>query len=83
MAKIGSKFTIDLTKITIAEWRTMWDYNKPDAERDGIISKVSGLTPAEVLALTFRDYQALCAAIREEAGKPLADPNSASASISD
>lgn len=69
------KFTINLDEITITEWRTMFDIMTTNDERDRIISQVTGLSIDEIRKLRFRDYQAMTAAIREEAGKPLANPN--------
>ena len=72
---------IDLRKISVIEWRTLWLPGN-DAEGDAILSRVSSIPLEEIQKLNFYDYRALCDAVREKARKPLEDPkNSASASI--
>ena len=79
----GRKIVVDLTKITISEWRLMWSMESDETKSDEILGRCTGMSVEQVQALLLRDYQALCKAVREEAAAPLADPNSPSASTED
>jgi hypothetical protein len=77
----GSEIVVDLTKISIKEWREMWDLHSDDAKSDEIFGRCVGMSLDEVQALNFRDFQQVGRAIREAASQPLEDPkNLASAS---
>jgi len=72
---------IDLTQITVSEWRDLFSNSQPEHEGDKTVSKVSGLTVKEVRDLALYDYRALFKEILEKSQKPLDDPkNSVSAS---
>jgi hypothetical protein len=66
---------IDLNKITIAEYRSLFDKNQTQDEEDQIIAKAAGLTVEELRALTYIEYRRLTAAFFDTAKNPLADPN--------
>ena len=69
---------IDLTQITISEWRNLFDNSQPEHDGDKTVAKASGLTVKEVRDLALYDYRALFKAVIEKSAKPLednADPN--------
>lgn len=69
------EFTIDLGKITIAEYRSLFKVEQSEADGDAIIGKAVGLTGDEVGALTMIDYKRLLKQFYATAREPLADPN--------
>lgn len=73
---------IDLSQITISEWRGLFDNSQPEHEGDKIIAKVSGLTVKEVRDLALYDYRALFKEILEKSAKPLETDEKNSASVS-
>ncbi len=79
----GSEIKVDLSKISIMEWRLMWKFDSDENKSDEIMGACVGMTVKEIQKLLFRDYQAIARAIRTEASAPLTDPNSPSASTSD
>lgn len=71
----GREITIDLGKISIREWRALFDRNQPEEDEFGTIGKVVGLTVEQVGALPFPDWQRVYRAVLKKAQEPLADPN--------
>lgn len=72
---------INLRKITVSEWRALFESTQPEHEGDETLAKVSGMSVADIRDLPLYDYRALFKAIMDKAAKPLeSDPNSASAS---
>jgi hypothetical protein len=74
----GQEITFDFDKITIKEYRKLFDKDTTDTEGDAILSKVAGIkvnddTPA-------RTFMLLKEAFWKRAANPLTDPNSQSAS---
>lgn len=55
----GRTLNIDLTKITIGEYRALFNREQDQGEEDATIGKVVGLTAVEVVDLPFPDYRAL------------------------
>lgn len=70
----GRGVTIDLSKITLKEWRALFDGSQPEAAGDEIIGKITGLTPEEVLDLPILDWKGLIAAILKKYRDPLQTP---------
>jgi len=68
-------FVIDLSKITIAEYRSLFSSEQSEADGDAIIGKAVGLSGAEVGALNMLDYKRLIKTFYAKAREPLADPN--------
>jgi len=78
----GRELTVDLTKISIREYRRLFkDETTPD-EEDVLLAPCFGLTLEEFEALPYPDYKRVTKAFFERARDPLADPNSVSASTS-
>ena len=70
----GIEVNLDLNKITLAEYRSLFDDHSPD-EDDAIIAHASGMTVEELQVLGYTDYRALITHFWEKAKDPLADPN--------
>lgn len=78
----GRALSIDLTRMSMREYRTLFD-PKIEPEKDDLIyAKVLGITPDELIDLPQPDYRAACFAVIDAARKPLDNPNSQSASTS-
>jgi len=71
----GRVLTVDLTKISIREYRALFAKDQPQAEEDATLAKAAGLTVEELLELSQPDYRRLVALFFEKAREPLADPN--------
>lgn len=76
------KITIDLYKITIKEYESLFDETKTDADKRALMCKTFGMEPADFEALPMPDGVKLQRAFWEAAREPLKDPNSESASTS-
>jgi hypothetical protein len=65
-----------MSKITMREYRNIFDKEQPPDEEDRTIAKVYGLSPDELIDLSFPDYKRLAAAFFDAARDPVtADPN--------
>jgi hypothetical protein len=71
----GREIDFDLTRITVREYRALFDPKQPQADEDAAIVKVCGLTPDEYLELSLLDQKVLFKAFIRKAREPLADPN--------
>jgi hypothetical protein len=78
----GRELTVDLTKISIREYRRLFIDETTLDEEDALLAPCFGLTLEEFQTLPYPDYKAATHAFFERARKPLADPNSVSASTS-
>jgi hypothetical protein len=76
------KFDVDLSKISIKEYRLLFDTAHPAEQDDALYARCLGLTIDEFQALPYPDYRRAIKAFFDKAKEPLADPNSASVSIS-
>ena len=71
----GREITFDLEKMTIKEFRELFDNNQPDSKGDEVMARVSGMTVEEIEALSFNEYKKFSKAFFKKAKEPLADPN--------
>ena len=72
----GREVTLDLSKITREEYRTLFDPKQDRVKESEIIARVSGLTFDEVDGgLSMLDWKRLAAAFFKKCREPLADPN--------
>jgi hypothetical protein len=71
--KDGREIDIDLSKISIAEYRSLFDPEKKADDGDGIIAKVTGLTEQEIGSLSYTDYKKLAKVFFKKAAEP--DPS--------
>ncbi len=70
----GREIRIDLNRITIAEWRRLFDPSQPPEEEDTILAKAAGMTIEEWQALGLVDWRKVSTAILEKGRNPLKDP---------
>lgn len=79
----GETVNIDVSQMTMKEWRDFTSPTGPAERDDEIISKCSGIPVERLLDGVFLrdDYRRLVFGIMKAAREPLADPNSQSASI--
>jgi len=66
---------IDLSKLTIAEFRSLFDKEQKQEDEDEIMARVCGLTADELRELSYLDYKKLTGAFFKKARDPLADPS--------
>lgn len=71
----GRVLTVDLTRVSIREYRALFVKDQPQAEEDATLAKAAGLTVEELLGLSQPDYRRLAALFFKLAREPLADPN--------
>lgn len=72
--KDGREITFDLDKITIKEYRALFETSQ-DEEDYATIAKASGLNPDDVAGLSYSDWRRLTRAFFKKAAEPLEDPN--------
>ena len=70
----GTLVTIDLTKISIKEWRDIWSPFTADEAGDASVAKITGLTVERVSAMPLLDYKRITLAASRKFREPLADP---------
>jgi hypothetical protein len=74
--KLGDlEVTIDLNKITIKEFRSLFDKEQSDDEGDKILAKACGLNAEQVSNLPYPDYRRLSKAFFEAVKEPEKDPS--------
>jgi len=66
---------IDLSKLTIAEFRSLFDKEQKQEDEDEIMARVCGMTAEELRELSYLDYKKLTTAFFKKARDPLADPS--------
>ena len=74
------KFEVDLSRISIKEYRLLFDTAHTPEQDDELYARCLGLTIDELQALPLPDYRRAIAEFFIKAREPLSDPNSASAS---
>lgn len=79
----GRNIKVDLSEITIAEWRFMWAFDSDNDKSDAILGSVVGMTVKEIQTLKYQDFKRLTKAVIEAAAQPMADENLAKASTTD
>lgn len=76
----GREIVFDLSKISIREYRALFDTGQPEEDEYRTLAKATGLSAKEIGDLSFPEWRKLYRAFLEKCAQPLADPNSASAS---
>ena len=79
----GREIKVDLSKITIKEWRFMWAFDSDNDESDKILGGCVGMTVEEIQDLLRDDFRRLIKFVVEASKNPLDDENLAEASTSD
>jgi hypothetical protein len=71
----GREIEFDLSKITIEEYRALFDPTQPNEEEYEILAKCARLKADEVRKLSLADWKRFGGAFFKKAREPLADPN--------
>jgi hypothetical protein len=79
----GKVVTLDLSKITMGEWRSYFSGRGSALSDDKFIEKITGIQNKEQDAMLRDDYRRIVQAIVQEGNRPLDNPNSQSESTSD
>ena len=74
------EITIDLTKITLREYRALFDKSQKPEEEDAVLCRVFDMTLEEYQTLPYPTWRKLTELFFERARSPLSDPNSPSES---
>jgi len=76
----GRSITVDISTMTVKEWRGFWKLTTPDTESDAVISRLTGIPAKEIPSLLNDDLRRITTEIVKLSNRPLNDPNSPSAS---
>jgi hypothetical protein len=68
-------FEVDLSQISIKEYRLLFEASHPADQDDVLYARCLGLTVDELQALPLPDYRRAIKAFFDKAKEPLADPN--------
>lgn len=71
----GQVVELDLNRVTVREYRAMFDASQPQAEEDATLAKAYGMTVEQITELSLVDYKRLAREFFDAARNPLADPN--------
>lgn len=78
----GSEITVDLTQISLREYRALFDKTQTPEEEDAVLCRVFGLTLEEYQTLPYQTWKRLTMLFFERARSPLAEKNLVSESTS-
>ena len=78
--KDGKVITVDVSELTVSEWRSFISPKGTQEQEDSVVSKCSGLTTDEVKEIKQLDFRKIVKEIVRQIREPLADPNYQSAS---
>jgi hypothetical protein len=73
--KDGKVIQVDVSSMTVAEWRRFVSPNGTVADENAIITKCTGITADEIEKLNYQDFRRLVKAIVVNAREPLNDPS--------
>ena len=73
--KDGKVIQVDVSNMTVAEWRGFVSPNGTVADENAIITKCTGLTADEIEKMNYQDFRRLVKAIVVNAREPLNDPS--------
>lgn len=79
----GTELDIDLYKVSIKEWRSMFDPEQSDEEGDKLLAKIVGTDVEYLQSLSQPDFRLVLQSVILKAREPLLDPNSQSGSTED
>jgi hypothetical protein len=69
------EITFDLSKMTIKQYRGMFDTQEDDNKTDETLARVAGMTLEDLQSLPFPDYRKVARAFFTRCRQPDADPN--------
>lgn len=71
----GRAVTFDLTRITMREFRSLFDGAQANEVGDELVGRTCGMSGDDLGALPYVDYRRLMAAFFKRCREPLADPS--------
>ena len=71
----GREIVFDLRRLTIKEYRALFQPDQPDAEEYATLAKVTGLSADEIANLPLLEWKRLYLAFMSACAQPLTDPN--------
>lgn len=71
----GKKITVDVTGLTVKDWRDFTTKRGTIKDENAVISKCTGLKPEEIETLDYQDFRKITVAIVRAANEPSPDPN--------
>ena len=72
----GREITVDIGRISVREYRALFNPEQKQDDEDSTLAKVAGLAVDELLDLSQPDYRRLITAMLADAKQPLdADPS--------
>ena len=71
----GREIDFDLSKISIREYKALFDRDQSDEDEYATLAKVSGVKPDDVEEMPLDDWKRFYKAFITKATTPLADPN--------
>ena len=78
----GEKITVDVSTLTVGEWRGFFDTTQSNEDGDKVITRMTGVSADKLLDMLRADYAIIFRTIMTLSNSA-ADPNSASESTSD
>jgi hypothetical protein len=73
--KDGKVIQVDVSNMTVAEWRRFVSPSGTVADENAIITKCTGLTADEIEKMNYQDFRRLAKAVIQNAREPLNDPS--------
>lgn len=70
----GREITFDFSKLSLKEYRSLFDKDQTPEKEDEVIARVCGLTTEEYTSLSYQDWKKLLRSFFERSREP-ADPN--------
>ena len=71
----GREIDFDLSKISIGEYKALFDRDQSDEDEYATLAKVSGVKPEDVKEMPLDDWKRFYKAFLAKAVAPLDDPN--------
>ena len=72
----GREITVDIGRISVREYRALFNPEQKQDDEDSTLAKVAGLAVDELLDLSQSDYRRIITAMLADAKQPLdADPS--------
>jgi hypothetical protein len=73
--KSGKTITVDISELTVSEWRNFTTARGTVKDENAVISKCTGLKVDEIESMAFQEFRRVVQTIVKLASEPLADPN--------
>lgn len=76
----GREIAVDVSTLTVREWRSLWNPAAPDEDVDRLLSRLTGQDVAVFLDMLRDDYRRVFQKVVDLSNRPLDNPNSPGAS---